>query len=340
MTDLTASADVAPGQSWQIDLFRPENAAGVVSLFRTVYGEGYPIRAFVDPEELIRANAEKRIISSVARTPSGDIVGHNAMFRSPPCERIYESGAGLVHPLYRSGGIGVRAVAHGQELAAEAFGLEGLFGETVCHHTHMQKVVVGLGWVTCGVEVDLMPAEAYSKEKCAGGRVSALVDFVCLKKTEKRVFIPDGCTDFMEMVYSDYPEIRHRTRSAEPLPAHRKTDLTTSVFEFARVARIIIRAAGSDLAEMLDAAQSGVLARGAAVVQVWADLSWPWIGKVVDVLHDRGYFCGGVLPRWFDHDGILMQKLAAAPAWENIRLYSDRSRQVLECVRSDYRRYA
>ena len=87
MTDIAAPVDIAPGQTWEIDLLRPEDAIGVVRLFRTVYGEGYPIPAFVDPEELIRANAEKRIISSVARTPSGDIVGHNAMFRSAPYQQ-------------------------------------------------------------------------------------------------------------------------------------------------------------------------------------------------------------------------------------------------------------
>ncbi len=70
MTDAAAPVDIAPGQTWEIDLLRPEDATGVVRLFRTVYGDGYPVQAFVDPQELIRANAEKRIISSVARTPS------------------------------------------------------------------------------------------------------------------------------------------------------------------------------------------------------------------------------------------------------------------------------
>ena len=185
MTDAAATVDIAPGQTWEIDLLRPEDAIGVVRLFRTVYGDGYPVPAFVDPQELIRANAEKRIISSVARTPSGDIVGHNAMFASAPYHRIYESGAGLVHPLYRSGGIVVKAVRHGQDLAADVFGLDALFGETVCNHTHMQKVVLGLGWITCAIEVDLMPAEAYAREKSAPGRVSALMDYVVPEKNGK-----------------------------------------------------------------------------------------------------------------------------------------------------------
>lgn len=339
MEDIAPPVDITPGQTWEIDLFRSEDAVGVVELFRTVYGEGYPVQAFTDPVALIQANAQKRIISSVARTPSGDIVGHNAMFRSAPFDRIYESGAGLVHPLYRSSGIILKAVRHGQCLAEDVFGLDALFGETVCNHTHMQKVVLGLGWITCAIEVDLMPAEAYAREKSAPGRVSALMDYACLKKTDKQVFIPDDCREFFIMIYSQFPEIRLLTPSVDNVPPLLKTELSASFFEFARVARIMIRTAGHDLSETLTQAEAGALNQGAAVIQIWANLSWPWIGRVVHILHEKGYFAAGILPRWFDDDGILMQKLCQPPAWENIRLHADRAKQMLEYVRADYQKF-
>jgi len=120
---------VEPGQDFEVDLFRPEDAEGVSRLFRTVYGDGYPIQKFLKPELLIEENAAGRTISSVARTPNGDIVGHNALFRSAPYERIFESGAGLVHPSYRGGkGIFTRLGVHGQEVAAKEFDIELIFG--------------------------------------------------------------------------------------------------------------------------------------------------------------------------------------------------------------------
>jgi hypothetical protein len=45
------------------------------------------------------------------------------------------------------------------------------------------------------------------------------------------------------------------------------------------------------------------------VIQVWLKFSSPWNGKVVDILRRKGYFLGGSLPRWFDEDGLLMQKV-------------------------------
>jgi hypothetical protein len=42
---------------FSVGAFRPEHAEGIVRLFRTVYGERYPIKLFYDPRELILADS-------------------------------------------------------------------------------------------------------------------------------------------------------------------------------------------------------------------------------------------------------------------------------------------
>jgi len=42
-------SDIEPGQTYEFDLFRPEDAEGVSQLFRTVYGDGYPIKIGSSP---------------------------------------------------------------------------------------------------------------------------------------------------------------------------------------------------------------------------------------------------------------------------------------------------
>ena len=49
--------DIEPGQTYEFDLFRPEDAEGVSRLFRTVYGDSYPIKTFIEPKLLIEENA-------------------------------------------------------------------------------------------------------------------------------------------------------------------------------------------------------------------------------------------------------------------------------------------
>ncbi len=330
--------DIEPGQNYEFDLFRPEDAEGVSQLFRTVYGDSYPIKTFIEPKLLIEENATGRTISSVARTPKGDIVGHNALFHSAPYDRIYESGAGLVHPAYRGGkGIFTNLGVHGQEVAKE-FCIELIYGEPVCNHPFAQKATASVGWITQAIEVDLMPAQAYDKEKSASGRVTALLDFKTLKPKPHTVYLPAVYEESMRFIYSGLDDGRDLVLSRDELSSPMKTEIKTQVFDFAQVARLVVHEAGGDSGGVLEREERSVLEKGVVVLQVWLKLSWPWIGQVVDILRKRGFFLGGILPRWFDVDGMLMQKIIGQPNWEGIQLHFDRAKKILEIVKADWQR--
>lgn len=329
---------IEPGQSYVFDLLRPEDAEGVVRLFKTVYGEGYPIRTFIDPQLLIAENAAGRTISSVARTTKGDIVGHNAIFCSAPYKKVYESGAGLVHPSYRGGaGIFTGMGVHGIKIAPQ-FGVEAIFGEPVTNHVFAQRAVASIGWITHALEADLMPAKAYDREKSAQGRVSTLLDFKTLKPKPHEVYLPRVYEEPFDFLYRGLDDKRQIRLSADqPLP-EAPTQLSTEMFDFAQVARIAVNQAGRDFATVLGQEEKKLLARNVLVIQVWLNLAWPWVNAVVLDLQAKGYFLGGLLPRWFDTDGMLMQRIIGRPNWEGIQLYFDRAKKLLEWVRTDWER--
>lgn len=330
---------IEPKQSYVFDLFRPEDAEGVVFLFRTVYGEGYPISTFIDPKRLIEENAAGRTVSSVARTPKGDIVGHNAIFSSAPYKKTYESGAGLVHPSYRGGaGIFTGLAVHGEKTAAPQFGVEAIFGEPVCNHVFAQRATASEGWMTQAIELDLMPGAAYDRERSAMGRVATLLDFKTLKPRPHEVYLPGLYEGPFHYLYGGLDDQRQiRISAAERLPEI-PTDLNTQVFDFAQVARITVNRVGTDFITILDQEEKTLLDRNVVVIQVWLNLSWPWINAVVISLRAEAYFLGGLLPRWFDTDGMLMQKIIGRPNWEGIHLYSDRAKKLLGWVRADWER--
>jgi hypothetical protein len=329
--------DIEPGQTYEFDLFRPEDAEGISQLFRTVYGDGYPIRTFIEPKLLIEENAAGRTISSVARTPKGDIVGHAALFHSAPYERVCESGAGLVHPSYRGGkGIYTTLGLHAVDAAAKKYEIEQVFGEPVCNHIFAQKGTAKAGWITQAIEVDLMPAEAYDKEKSASGRVTALLDFKTLKPKPHTVYLPAVYEEGMRFMYGGLDDDRDLLLSRDELASPMKTEIKTQVFDFAQVARLAVHDTGAGFESAFDDQEKTVQEKGVAVLQVWLKLSWPWVGQAVDVLRKRSYFLGGILPRWFDVDGMLMQKIIGEPNWEGIQLYSDRAKKILEMVKGDW----
>jgi hypothetical protein len=330
---------IEPGQSYTFDLFRPEDAEGVVHLFKTVYGEGYPISTFINPKRLIEENAAGRTISSVARTPKGDIVGHNAIFCSAPFKKTYESGAGLVHPHYRGGaGIFTSLAVHGEKTVAPQFGIVAMFGEPVCNHVFAQRATASEGWITQALEVDLMPGAAYTTEKSALGRVSTLMDFRTLIPKPHLVYVPKNYEEIFQFLYAALDDERQRRTSVhEDLP-DLPSQVQTQVFDFAQVARITVNQAGRDLFALLDREEQRLLDQKVMVFQIWLNLAWPWINSVVTVLQSRNYFLGGLLPRWFDTDGMLMQKIIGRPNWEEIQIYFERAKQLLKWVREDWER--
>lgn len=326
-------------EPFTVGSFRPEDADGIVRLFRAVYGEGYPIRLFYDPAAVTAANREGQYYSIVARTASGEVIGVTHLYLSAPCKSMYEWGVGLVRKECRNWGINNRLAGFlCNEFVAGTPHIETLFGEAVCNHPHMQKAVARYNFVEMAIEVALMPAEAYSQEKSAAGRVATLNGFRCYKPKPHRILLPPSYEQELRGIYARLDDARDLVVSEGDIPGARPTRADLTVFDFARVARIAVPEIGGDFPNRLSVLESEALAKDSVVFQVWLNLTEPWVGAAVDILRDRGYFFGGPLPRWFDGDGLLMQKLLCPPDFEGIVLVSDFSKQLLEFIKQDWRR--
>jgi len=153
---------VAPGQPCQADRFRPEDAPGIVNLFRAVYGDGYPIAHYYDPDWITAANGSGELVSVVSRTPSGEVIAHTALYRSSPANPgLMELGLGLTLPDYRQSVAMLGITLYVRNKLLPTLTCDGLFGEAVCNHIVTQKLCGFVGMTECALELDLMPAESY-----------------------------------------------------------------------------------------------------------------------------------------------------------------------------------
>lgn len=337
MTEIEANL-IEAGQDVEVGLMRPQDAPGVAALFRTVYGQGYPVKTYYDPQALIQANQNGEIISAVARTPKGDIVGHNAMYRIAPCPKVYEGGAAMVLPAYRNTAkLFSRMVATGIQ-AVPVFGGEGVYGEHVCNHLFTQKTAVSLGNITMGLEPDLMPAQAYEQEQSASGRVSSLFGYQSLAAHPHTVYLPPVYAEGLRFIYEGLLEQRSLESASLERPAQPASRLAMEVYDFAQVSRITAWELGADLAQALEPLERQADAQGVAVRQIWLPLARPQVGWAVEALRAKGYFLGGLLPRWFDEDGLLMQRLAHAPDWDGMQILTERAKRIVELVKEDWQR--
>ena len=324
------------GHTVVIDFFRPEDAPGISALFQSVYGDHYPIRTYYDPEALIRANASGDCCSIVARDESGCVVGVTHVIRSSPYDGIYESAAGLVLKTYRNQGINNRLqwfLFHRWTLTRP--GTVGIFGEPVCQHTHLQKNWHNLGAVEVGLELSLIPVSTEVAESDTQKRAACMAAYWPIAQKPHRVYIPAVYTEPLHFLYSDLRDERNFCPSLEPLPSEYQTEYQTTVFDFASVARIAFQETGADLQESVKKMEREVRYNGVKVIQVWLKLGSPWVGAAVDVFRSHGYFLGGILPRWFDEDGLLLQKLFCPPEWDKIHLYTDKAKRIFEIIRQD-----
>jgi hypothetical protein len=336
---MTAVAiEVEAGQPWTVDRFRPEDAPGVTDLFHSVYGDKYPVRTYLEPDLLAKENRAGRVISSVARISSGAIVGHNALFNTPPNPRIFESGAGVVHKNYRGGhGIFTQMVAYGIEMGKQNPLVDLIYGEPVCNHPFSQKLGISLKFESRAMEVNLMPAAAYAKEKSAGGRVSTLLNFFSLKPRPCTVYVPGVYKQQFDFCYKGFEEPRtFEAALGEAEAALSRLDIQT--FEFAGVARIAVPDVGRDFESRMASEEARLVRKGIRVIQVWLNTGLPQVGGAAKVLRFMGYFFGGVLPRWFDTDGLLVQKVLDQPDWAGTVLVGERNETLVGLVRGEWER--
>lgn len=316
--------------------FRPEDAEGIVSLFRAVYGDSYPIRLFYNPEEIIAVNRDGRYRSFVVRTEENRVIGVGHLFPSAPYGGLYENGVSLVHSDYRNS----KAFRELNAYIVDHYiprhpAVEVLWGESVCNHLISQKMASAFQTIETALEIALMPAETYSKEQSFAGRVAALNSFRSYVSRPHQIFIPKVYENILNRIYDRLDDRRDLAAAVRPLPADFKTQISMVVFESAGVARITIPQSGADLDVALTEQERLARKQNAVVFQIRLNLSEPSAGQAVDIFRSRGYFFGGVLPRWFDSDGLLMQKLECPPDFDQIILWSDFAKELLAFIRKD-----
>lgn len=323
-------------QEIEIDFFRSEDARGITRLFRQVYGEGYPISTYYHPDQIIKENASGRLISCVARTSTGEVVGHNALVLLDPVTQLYENAAGAVLSTFRGQAIFPRLFEHTIVQTSKRFAVEGIIGEPVTNHTHLQKMCLQLNFKESGLEVDLMPAAAYGVGGGESRRVSVLLGYFIHKPKPQTVFLPPVYQDELDFLYAGLNLDRTFAPPEKILPAAGTSQGSMTLFELAQVARIRMTAVGSDFELYTSRLEQEAREKGVAVFQIWLPLTSPFAAAATDILREHGYFLGGVLPCFATGDGLLMQKVTHEPDWQAIQLFTERAKRIGEMVRRDW----
>lgn len=136
-----------------------------------VYGYSY-VETVYFPERIRGLVEQGLLLSHVAVTPEGEVVGHQALKKDSPDARIANICMGIVDPRYRGRKLFERlkdmAVAEGR-----ARGLTGLYVEAVTLHPYSQKANFATGGRETGMLLAYVP-EGFTFKKIKDGDEAAL----------------------------------------------------------------------------------------------------------------------------------------------------------------------
>lgn len=324
-------------QEFTAGFFEPSDARGVTRLVYAVYGDGYPVDTFYIPERLVEEHASGNIKSVVARTSSGDVIAHIALYRSSsPNPEMYELGLGIVLPSYRH----TTAFYRVSQMCLSQTGKDGVhavFGEPVCNHVTTQKMCMQLKMPETAIEPSLMPARAYETEKSSEGRVSCFITARVDLDARRRLYIPEAYAENLDFMMQGLGLDREMISSEEKMPGD-ACEIRIDRFEYANVARCSIVKPGHDFSEKAAEILKNLQETGYFLVEFFIDLGKPWAGDAVNILGKKGCFIGGFLPVWFGDDGFLMHRIFGDPGFEDMKIHTGRGKRIQEMVIEDWKK--
>lgn len=325
------SQDIRPQQKYVVDDFQPGDALGVALLYYAVYGEMFPIDSVYDPDEVTLLNAGMDQHQVVGRTENGDIIGLCAVFRNPPGRRIMEAGSWLVHLAYRNTTLAMRMAQKIYLAPPEYLGLDVIFGQSVTDHRITQKMADKFHSLSCAIEIEAMPPRPENETSWSGGRISLLDGFRVYFDRPHDIFLPRQYADTLRAMYDSRGLQRSFIEDLSPDEA--RTKGTVQCLDSAGLVKITIEQVGLDFPEYLAHWEKEYPRRH--VFQIILPLWRPGCSFAVEAARTAGYFLGGLLPLWFDRDGLLLQKVAGEPDFSRITLYTEEAKRLLSVIIAD-----
>lgn len=310
------------------------NVAFIPEIFRSVYGAAYVDPAVYQPEALLQKISQGKLMAVLALDPGGRPAGYAALGAEAPNPFLWEEKGLVVVPEYNKTDVATSLISYWGEMSAWPTAAVGVFGSPVCHHYFSQVFCAKSGWVASTIQLDLFDAAIFRDRPAGLTRVSCVQFFTPMPPASSPAYWPREYSEILAVIARARQEPTGRI-ATEPLPAIMPTSLQANALVSSQNLRVNVLHIGGDWPEIVRNLLSEARAQQLVSMQVWLDTACPWIGEAVRVLRSHGFFLGGLAPRWFGSDGLLMQKVNADTRYDLFKLYSAPAKELFEFIRVD-----
>jgi serine/threonine-protein kinase RsbW len=315
-------------------------AAAVSKLFYRAYGYTYSIDAIYYPEKFARLVQERKIISVVTVTDDNQIVGHVALIREDPEERIAEAGMAAVQPDFRGQGCQNIMIGRLVEEARKA-GLMGIFSKATTEHIYAQKAGLKVGFRRCAVAIGVIPADRTYKgiHEVLNQRGSLAYGFLPIENPPGiTLFPPEHHTSFIRKICQDIgldrvfePPAGHL--STEAMEEH--SEISVSVIPGYNRAIMEIQRYGKNAVSDVRTILKELCIKKIDEILLHLCLEDPLTGELCSKFEELGFFIAGILPFYHTGDTLILQYLNNVPIdYSKIQVAPGAAQEILDYVKA------
>ena len=318
--------------SYVVRRMAPEEAVEVSKCAYAAYHYTYFYEYMYFPEQIRRLNESGELISYVAATPNGEIMGHVAM-KEDKDRGVAELMAAFVKPKYRGQGcLNSLTEALIEEGRKRRFG--GLYVRAVTSHSYSQKTALKYDFKACCLFLAQHdPLQFLEITTGKRERESMLFAFAYLSPPGAfRIFPPPN---HVEMVMRIYNEL-----GAHPEPVSEQMDLpqansslrvTADPYD---VARMEVLQYGDNVISEVKRNLRVLCVDGMAAVYLFLNLCDPLTAKMTTEFEKMGFFFAGINPGSSGTDLLVLQFLNnLAVDYSRLQFASETGRQIAEYIR-------
>ncbi len=316
-------------------------------LFYQVYEYNYINELVYFPEKLKALIENGDLESWVAADSHGQVIGHVGLVRKNTSPAVYEAAMGVVDPTFPIRGIFKSLFAQIMNRVQE-ISMQYCFFDFVTNHDLSQRSVNHYGNIDMALLVGCQRKDTQARLEHLGlGKDSATMDrysLLCglVPRVERpfgsSISVPGGSGEIFEFILKPLGlDWTPRTRFDQ---IARVGKYVTTRNPAQNSVEFDLQMPGREAVQKICEEWRHLLREGYLYASVVAATDQPGLRHVYDDLAAHGFFIGGFLPYHFSNRlGLVMQSVGPARVdWNNIRVHSDRAKQLLELVRRNYER--
>lgn len=324
---------VAVDEPYTVRLMRPDEAVEVSRSAYYAYGYSYRNENIYDPVKVRELNRTGRMLSFVAVTDGGEVMGHAALVPRQETPDIYEMALAFVKPKFRNRSCLKRlTTALLDEAGSRNAG--GVFVEAVCNHPYSQKAAHDFGLAPSAILLARIPPSRFLGIADNQERISFLIASRSLSPPTANLYLPARHEKMLSRIYGWSGVERVFVRppgdtafpAAPPVLSVHRDNFSTETIRVEEYGEGIVGTVGHHLHEAcLDRVQ---------VLYLSLDLTDPLTPTAVPLFEDLGFFFAGVMSGPGGRDRLVLQYLNNLRiAFSSFRMASDEDRELLAYVR-------